>query len=128
MAFIHKILQTELRTLLFNEMTLPRLLSVLVLANALGGVLSCGGGGNPSPPPPPPPCSWQTCSHEWRNDWGPGISTGRCVNQYRNAHYRYTTHHGSGSCPAPSWCSSSTQYRTMCKYDSFFLIITPQRI
>ena len=93
-------------------MTLPRVLSFLVLANALSGVLSCGGG-----PSPPPPCSWQTCSHEWRNDWGPGISTGRCVNQHRNAHNIYTTHHGSGSCPSPSSCNPSTQYRTMCKYD-----------
>ena len=91
-------------------MTLPQLLSVLVLANALGGVFSCGGSS------PPPPCSWQTCRHEWRNDWAPGISTGHCVNQHRNAHHIYSEHHGSGSCPAPSSCSPSTQYRTMCKY------------
>ena len=95
-------------------MTLPRVLFVLVLANTLGGVLSCGGGGGG----PPPPCSWQTCRHEWRNDWGPGISTGHCVNQHRNAHHVYDTHQGSGTCPASSSCSPSTQYRTMCKYDS----------
>ena len=111
-------------------MALPRLLSVLLFANALGGVLSCGGGSDPSPPPPPPPCSWQTCSHQWRNDWGPGISTGQCVNQHRNAHHIYSTHHGSGSCPASSSCSPSTQYRTMCKYDSrrFFNHISSENV
>lgn len=94
-------------------MTLPRVLFGLVLANTLGGVLSCGGGGGG----PPPPCSWQTCRHEWRNDWGPGISTGHCVYQHRNAHHIYDTHQGSGSCPASSSCSPSTQHRTMCKYN-----------
>lgn len=90
-------------------MARPRLLSVLVLANALVSVLSCGGGG-------PSPCSWTTCRHEWRNDWGPGISQGRCVNQRRNAHHITSSHSGSGSCPSPSGCSPQTQYRTMCKY------------
>lgn len=120
MAFIRKIHQTELTTLLSQRMTLQRLLSVLVLVNALCGVLSCGGGS------PPPPCSWQTCRQEWRDDWNPSISTGLCVNQRRYAHHVYSTHHGSGSCPATSPCSHSTQHRIMCKYDSrqFFLIIT----
>ena len=125
-AFIRKILQTEFRTLLSQRMTLPRLLSVLVLANALSGVLSCGGSS------PPPPCSWQTCRHEWRDDWNPGISTGECVNQRRYAHHAYDTHQGSGSCPAPSPCSPLTQHRTMCKYDSrcrfFFNHNSPENI
>lgn len=90
-------------------MARQRLLSVLVLANALVSVLSCGSGG-------PSPCSWTTCRHEWRNDWGPGISQGRCVNQRRNAHHITSSHSGSGSCPSPSGCSPQTQYRTMCKY------------
>lgn len=111
-AFIRKILQTEFRTLLSQRMTLPRLLSVLVLANALSGVLSCGGSS------PPPPCSWQTCRPEWRDDWNPGIITGECVNQRRHAHHAYDTHRGSGSCPAPSPCGPLTQHRKMCKYDS----------
>ena len=90
-------------------MTLPQVLVVLILANALGSVLSCGGGGGPSP------CSWSTCRSEWRNDWSPGISTGRCVNQRRNAHHIYTSHSGSGSCPASTNCSPQSQSRTMCK-------------
>ena len=94
-------------------MTLPRVLSVLVLANVLGGVLSCGGGS------PPPPCTWQVCKPEWRDDWVPGEwATGQCVNQRRMAHHIYSQHHGSGSCPAPVHCSPETQHRTMCKYDS----------
>lgn len=98
-----------------KEMALARrVITVLVLANALNVVLSCGGGGGG----PPPPCSWKTCRHEWRNDWGPGISTGQCVRQHRNAHHIYQDHSQSGNCPASTPCSPSTQYRTMCKYDS----------
>lgn len=89
-------------------MALPQTLGVFVLANVLGSVLSCGGGGGPSP------CSWTTCSSEWRNDWGPGISQGRCTNQHRNAHHITQSHSGSGSCPSPTSCSPQTQYRTMC--------------
>lgn len=93
-----------------NEMALGNILGILLLGNALSSVLSCGGGGGP-----PPPCSWTTCRHEWRNDWTPGISTGQCVNQHRNAHFITTSHSRSGSCPAPSHCSPSTQNRRMCK-------------
>ncbi|KAL9972527.1 hypothetical protein ACROYT_G018850 [Oculina patagonica] len=87
-------------------MTLARVLTVLVLANAFNVVSSCGGGGGP--------CTWTTCRHEWRNDWSPGISQGRCVQQRRNAHHITTTHGGSEPCPPPTHCSPRTQHRTMC--------------
>ena len=95
-------------------MMLPRFLFVLVLGNAFGGVLSCGGGS------PPPPCSWTTCINVWRDDWAPGISTGRCVEQQRRANQRVNQHHGAGSCPAPEPCYPvGPQNRVMCKYDSW---------
>lgn len=86
----------------------PRVLSVLVLANSLGSVLSCGGG--------PKPCSWTTCRLEWRNDWSPSVPSGRCVNQRRNGHHITSKHNGKGSCPSPSPCSPRTQSRTLCKF------------
>lgn len=90
-------------------MELRQVLRMLLLANTLGFTMSCGGGGGPKP------CSWTTCRLEWRNDWGPGISTGRCVYQQRNAHHITSSHSGSGSCPASTHCSPSTQSRTMCE-------------
>ncbi|KAJ7392966.1 hypothetical protein OS493_008210 [Desmophyllum pertusum] len=93
--------------------TSPKPSSFLPMPSA--SCLSCGGGGGSRPP-----CSWQTCQPEWRNDWGPGISQGRCVNQRRNAHHIYSSHSGSGSCPSPSSCSHQTQYRTMCSCTNAF--------
>ena len=99
----------------FNKMMLPRLLPVLVLVDTLSGVFSCGA---------TELCKWNTCTHEWRNYWSPGISTGQCVNQHRNAHHKYTTQEeDSAPCPSPVACSPSTQYRTMCKYDHRSLLI-----
>ena len=93
-----------------SRMTLPQVLGVLILANTLSSALSCGGGS------PPPPCSWSTCRSEFRDDWAPGVSPGRCVNQRRYTHHVYGTHHGSGSCPAPSPCGArAAQDRMGCK-------------
>ncbi|CAH3025007.1 unnamed protein product [Porites evermanni] len=87
-------------------MALSEILGILVFVNIFSSVLSCGGG--------PKPCSWTTCRHEWRNDWSPGIATGQCTRQRRNAHHIPQSHSGKGSCPSPTHCSPSTQYRTKC--------------
>ena len=90
-----------------GKMALSEILGILVFVNIFSSVLSCGGG--------PSPCSWTTCRHEWRNDWSPGIATGQCTRQRRNAHHITQSHGGKGSCPSPTHCSPSTQYRTKCK-------------
>ena len=92
-----------------QEMGIVHLLGILVFVDTLSSVLCCGGGSGPQP------CSYSTCSHEWRNDWSPGISTGRCVGQHRNAHFKYTSHSGSSPCPASRQCNPATQRRTMCE-------------
>ena len=101
-------------------MALGNILSVLVLANALSYVLSCGGGS------PPPACSWTECRNEWRNDWSPGIPSGQCIEQTHRAHQTYNSHQGSGSCPTPVPCNPlSLQYRLACKEDTD-LFFTPR--
>ena len=94
-------------------MARPRPLSVIVLANAFGGLLSCRGSLQP------PPCSWTVCRLELREDWVPDISTGQCVNKQRRVHHTNTQHHGSRSYPAPVPCNPvQIQRRLMCKSDS----------
>ena len=63
-------------------------------------------------------CLWSECSgYEWRNDWGPGIPTGNCVNQQRMGHPVYVSHRAKWfkRCPSPIQCLPQAQHRTMCK-------------
>ena len=85
------------------------LAGVLVLGGAICAH-ACGGGS------PPPPCSWTVCRIEYRDDWAPPKSQGRCVEQVRRAHHINNQHHGSGSCPAPQPCNPiEAQHRLHCK-------------
>ena len=86
-------------------MALLQVSSLLVLSSSLGNALTM--------------CMWVTCNgYEWRDDWSPGIIQGRCVIQYRSAHFSYTIHHGHGGmfCLPSIPCFPKKQHRTMCKY------------
>ena len=102
-----------------QKMALLQVLTIVVFANAVDVVLSCGGGSPPPPPPPPPPpCSWTTCKNVFKDDWAPPKAQGRCVEQLRSAHPDPTLHNGQGSCPAPQPCSNvEPEYRLLCKYE-----------
>lgn len=63
------------------------------------------------------PCTTTLCRGcEWRNNWSPSISQGKCVKQHRTQHCSHKVIHGSNFCPTSVLCSPKTQYRTMCKY------------
>lgn len=69
-------------------------------------------------------CTWKYCrGTEWRNDWAPSITTGKCVKQHRDAHFLYETRKENFICPPPIPCLSPTkQYRTMCELTSFIIL------
>lgn len=69
-------------------------------------------------------CTWKYCrGTEWRNDWAPSITTGKCVKQHRDAHFLYETRKENFICPPPIPCLPPTkQYRTMCELTSFMIL------
>ncbi|XP_031554183.1 sushi, von Willebrand factor type A, EGF and pentraxin domain-containing protein 1-like [Actinia tenebrosa] len=78
------------------------LVSLIVLVQLFQVAFSC-------------PCSWTTCRHQWRNDWRPSNPPqGACVNQRRDAHFIYTRHKSTGSCPSSRGCSHSSQWKKLC--------------
>ena len=90
-------------------MVLKQVFTIIALCNGLGNAWFR-----------PPKCSYLVCTgYDWRDDWSPSVSQGKCVMQARKGHPLYKRQTASFACPPTMPCAFKMQARKMCEYGIF---------
>lgn len=100
--------RTPLKTQKFCQsvMVLKQVFTIIALCNGLGNAWFR-----------PPKCSYRVCTgYDWRDDWSPSVSQGKCVMQARKGHPLYKTQTASFVCPPTMPCPFKIEARKMCEY------------